>query len=949
MRGSRFVASGLLVALLGLAMPLAAQTVRTGSISGTVKDDTGGTLPGVTVTLTSPALQLGEVVRVTDGQGGYQFVDLPLGTYRVVFDLSSFSKLIRDNIELPTGFAARIDAVLKLASVQETVTVSGQSPVVDITNTRGGARLTKDMLESIPNNRTTNDIIMMTPGMVPSTPPQTGQIGFGALASGYRAYGLTGQEAVFMDGVSLQTNETPDFAIGEEVLTQSFGNTAEIPTAGAQIQIIVKSGGNDFHGRQKEEYMPKAFIADNVDNALRAQGISSGDALVWSHDFIGDLGGRIVRDKLWFFGSVRHQYNHRTITGYAKAPGPDGQYGTLDDVPGEPAAKNTEYTGKVSWQVTSKHKLIGFLNKGQPEDYESFGSRFIPYESTERLEYPNYRDKAEWQAAFTNRLLAEASVGDSWYNAYYFTPDSSLRKPSTLDRATQIQSGASWDARAGITRPRGNLQFNGSLSIFPTMLRASHELKTGFNIWRYRTATISPSQPHGDYQLVFDTVSGVPHQPVQLIVQNRPTNQEDRLNYYAAYVADTWRLTSRMTANVGLRWDRYTAYVPASVKPQGNFGEAGNFPRVEAGTWSGVAPRAGFAFDLTGDGKTVVKGTYGFFNYNFNYGFASVYNGNNATRTTYTWRDLNGNTDYDRGEVNLDVNGLDFVSLTGTTNPIINTDLKQPHIHELSASFERQLGSDMSARFLWVHKRQTGLVENINPLRPASAYNIPITRIDPGPDGVQGNGDDRGNVTIWDYNPAFRGGAFVGIEPVNRPSGRDDHANSFEVLFGKRSSRHWSAQTSFLATKNHRWITGVAQSPNDELFPLDQTWEWSYRASGSYTAPWGIQASAFYLLLNGAQGQRTYLFRNVPNSSTLTIRLEDYGASSGPRRGNLNLKVAKRLPLGGRRRLEVSLDALNATNNNVAWTTSYISGPTFGYATRIAVPRAVRLGVQFDF
>ena len=272
------------VTMLACPWPLAAQAVRAGSISGAVKDDTGGALPGVTVTLTSPALQVPDVVRVSDADGGYQFVDLPVGVYRIVFGISGFSTLIRDNVELTTGFAARIDAVLKVATVEETVTVSGQSPVVDVTNTRGGATITSDVIDSIPNNRTTNDIIMLTPGMTPSAPAQTGQIAFGALAGGYRAYGLTGQEVVYMDGVSLQTNETPDFAIGEEVVTQTFGNTAEIPTGGAQIQIVVKSGGNQYRGRLKEEYMPNAFISNNVDDELRAQGISAGDAVVYLGD-----------------------------------------------------------------------------------------------------------------------------------------------------------------------------------------------------------------------------------------------------------------------------------------------------------------------------------------------------------------------------------------------------------------------------------------------------------------------------------------------------------------------------------------------------------------------------------------------------------------------------------------------------------------------------------------
>src|SRR5947208_6822945 len=104
--------------------------------------------------------------------------------------------------------------------------------------------------------------------------------------------------------------------------------------------MIVKSGGNDFHGRYREEYFNHNLNSTNVDADLRRQGIGTGDALLYSTDFIGDLGGRIIRNKLWFYGAVRYQRNRRTVTGYSQAPGPDGIYGTADDVPGKPPGRN---------------------------------------------------------------------------------------------------------------------------------------------------------------------------------------------------------------------------------------------------------------------------------------------------------------------------------------------------------------------------------------------------------------------------------------------------------------------------------------------------------------------------------------------------------------------------------------------------------------------------------
>jgi Carboxypeptidase regulatory-like domain len=947
---TRWWTTGLLIAVILASAPGAsAQTVRNGSIAGSVKDDTGASLPGVTVTVTSPALQVAQLTRVSDDKGEYQFVDLPLGTYRMSFELSGFTKLVREGITLTTGFAARVDASLRIATMEETVTVSGASPVVDVTNTRGGATLTNELLETIPNNRTYNDIMALTPGMSPSAPPQVGQVGFGALAGGYKNYGMSGQERVFMDGVNMQSNEAPDFAIAEEVDTKTFGTTAESPTPGAQIQIIVKSGGNAFHGRVKEEYVNDKFASSNIDDALRAQGISAGDSLMFAQDIVGDLGGRIVRDKLWFYGAVRHQKNARTITGYARDAGPDATFGTADDVPGEPPGANLETTGKLSYQASAKHRFVGLANRGLAQDKESFASRFIPFETTESLRYYNYRAKGEWQGAFSDRLLAEFLVGDSWYDATYVTPDISRTKPSTLNRATQIQSGHSFDSRADIHRPRSNMQVSGSLSYFPAAMGAKHELKTGYSLWWQQTETIAPNMDSGNYQLVFDTVGGLPNRPVQLNAWNRPVSGGSNLDYYAAFVTDQWRVTNRLTANLGLRYERSVAFVPEQVKIQGPFGSAGTFPRVDGGTWNAIAPRAGVAFDLTGNGKSVLKATYGWYNHDFGDGYAATYNQNTAATLSYRWSDPNGNRNYDPGEINLDVNGPDFINITGTTNPIVNLGITQPKTQQFSVSFERELAAAVSTRLLYVNMRSVNLFQTVNPLRPYSAFNIPVVRLDPGPDGVVGTGDDGGNVTLYDYAPAFRGGQFLAQTPQNRPEGRDDSSQSLELLLAKRHAGKWSATTSILATKYHRWLVGIAQSPNDEFFPLDETWEWNYRLTGSYQARYGINLSVFYTLMNGTRGQRTYLFRNLPQLSTQSIRLEPFGAHSGPVRDNLNLKVAKRFTVGPTQHLELSIDALNATNSNVAWTTDYTSGPTFGYATRITTPRMLRFGVQFDF
>jgi hypothetical protein len=237
--------------------------------------------------------------------------------------------------------------------------------------------------------------------------------------------------------------------------------------------------------------------------------------------------------------------------------------------------------------------------------------------------------------------------------------------------------------------------------------------------------------------------------------------------------------------------------------------------------------------------------------------------------------------------------------------------------------------------------------QTINPLRPFNAYNIPINMRDPGPDGVVGGADDGPIITIYDYDPAYRGSAFVGQSPVNRPAGRDDYANSFEATLVRRGGTI-AGQATMLFTKNHRWLSGVPISPNDDIYPLDETWAWSYRAAGTYSAPHDIQVGVSWYLFNGIPGQRTNLFRGLPQSSTVTIRMEPFGSMSGPARQNLDLKLAKRFAFGNRR-LETALDVLNVSNGNAAWTYSQQSGPSFNATTSIAAPRTARLSATVSF
>ena len=935
----RLFSVGLVVVGLASSSPAAAQTSRFGSISGTVADESRGALPGVTVTLTSPALQVPQIVKVTDAKGQYQFVELPTGTYRIVFELSGFARLIREDVQLPTAFAAQVDASLKVAQVEETVTVTGQTPLVDISNTRGGATLSQELLKTVPISNNYQDIVNLTPGMVVTAPPPMGDI---AISGSFRSYGgASGQERTSVEGIDMRISDVPNFATVEEVDAKTYGNTAEMSTPGAAFQLIIKSGGNTFHGRYDEQYMTDRFQAKNIDAALQAQGLQAGDGLVYFQDFSGDLGGYIVRDKLWFYGAIRDQHNKRTLTGFIGDRGSDGKYGTADDVPAKPPIDNWSRTLKLSYQATPKHRFVGLYVRDLRDADAGIGAtRFTPYESVLDFNYLNYQNKGEWQGVFSDRLLATVMYATSGSNSHYFSHST---EPSTHDLTTQWDTGESFHAFAQNHRFDERKQINGSMSYFPArFLGGSHEFKVGSTLWWCRFPIDTEDRPSGNYQLVFD--NGV---PAQLKTLNNPVHTDSRTNVFAGYITDTWRVTKRLTINLGLRADHSDLFVPPTVKSQGAFGTSGSYPRVDVASWLAWGPRVGLALSL-GDGKTAVKSTYGRYNYIINEFFSTPFSPASQTTTTYRWHDLNNDKLYEPGEVNLNSNGPDFLSVTGNQTP--NTSaFRLPYTHEVTASLEREIRPALSGRVLYVFKKTVDDYQSVNSARPYGAYDVPVTRADPGPDGRAGTADDGGLVTLYDYNPAYRGSQFVVNQYVNRSSDHNDHANSLELSVNKRATGRWSGQTSLLATKNYRWVVGVPQSPNDLFFPLDETWDLTYRLAGTYRTPFGVDVSTLYLLLSGATGQRTYLFRSLPQSGTLSLRLEPFGAERGPLRTALNLRASKTFALNKSRRIHVSVDALNLLNSNAAWTSDYTSGPTFGYATLISSPRVARIGAAFSF
>ena len=947
-----------LVLAFAPAAPAAAQNLSSSSIDGTVTDQTGGALPGVTVTVASAALQIAQLTTVTDTEGRYRVIDLPRGTYQVRFELQGFKALIRDGLVLNAGFAMRVDVALAVGGVEENVTVSAASPIVDVTSTRGGQTISTDLLTTaLPGNKTVADLVSMTAGLTNTAGQDPGTLGQNARPR-FNMYGIDSGNTnmtMMIDGFQIiANNPVPDVGATAEVDMKTFGNGADVKEIGVAMNMILKSGGNQFHGSfsASDSRQPSGNLTD----ALKARNLAVGSSIKYFDDFGGDVGGRIVLDKLWFFGSVRGRRSQISQPGLVLNPGPDGVYLTGDEPAAFPTLNATNLVGKLSVQMTPKYQLIVAASRDQNKseaDIQNQSYVFTPFNSTSVFDWEPRNAKMEVRGTPSSKLLFDVQFGRSGYDLNRDIQASCGLAPSTFDNATQLFGGCRFNQF-------GDSKYimwigDANVTAVPTsFLGGRHEFKIGYHLSVRHTGAIRPQSPAGDYQLTFDTIGGVPHQPLQIAVANAPADPRDWDNVYSAYFTDQWRVGGRLTFNLGMRYDRQHSFVPSQSQAAGIFAAAATFPDVEVGTWNYLAPRAAVAWDVAGNGKTVVKSTYGWFNTELD--IASTFNRAAMYTTTYRWHDLNRNNVYDTGEVNLDINGADFLSTTSGSNTILNPDLELPHVQEITASLEREVRPGTAVRALYLLRRLGSDSASVNVLRPYSAFDIALNRRDPGPDGALGTADDGGFVTVYDFGPAFAGSRFVGNETINRPAGRNDYYQSVEGAFSQRLAQKWSLQVSYTATRYHRWIVSVPQSPNDDYAPLDTSWRWSSKVNGNYTFPHDVLVGAILDFVNGPLGQRTYVFRAADplggpplrQQTTVTLRLDPFGAEHESLVPSLNLRIGKRFKRANNS-LELSLDALNMANSSAIRAATYVSGPTYGTVTDILPPRQLRMGARFAF
>ena len=466
------------------------------------------------MTATSPALQVPVVTDVWR-RGDYRLTPLPIGTYAVEYVLAGFGT-VREDIRLTAGFTARIDVGLKVGTLVETVTVSGAAPVVDVSSTASRTQLTRETLELIPTGRTgLQSVMAQAPGVRTNL-----DFGGGSTANPeFRAFGQSGESWTAIDGVVTTSPKTGnqsgnhfDYASIEESTVQTIANNADSPTRGVQMNVILKSGGNDFHGSAFWAQSSQGLQSDNVDDALRAQGIEAGNPIDARWDRSVELGGRIIRNKLWFYGSYRIRRENTTTL---KCFQPDGS-------PCVNPLLTYYVTSKVSYQLGQANKLVGFWQHFK-RSQQPGASQFVAWESREQSEAPVDTFKIEWQAAKGNKFVSLMFGNWDWDQPRLgYSTD-----VATTDQLTQMVTGLTENAftkqHEGRKGPRGTISW-----YKPDLLWGNHDFKAGFDYSNHAHADRSTADrgAAGNYRLLFRNGA-----PFQFAAKANPVDPHNFIDY----------------------------------------------------------------------------------------------------------------------------------------------------------------------------------------------------------------------------------------------------------------------------------------------------------------------------------------------------------------------------------------------------------------------------------
>jgi carboxypeptidase family protein len=692
----------LLAIAIVVGVPLAAFAQAT--LSGVVKDPSGGVLPGVTVEASSSVLIEKTRSGLTDSTGRYTIPDLRPGTYRITFTLTGFKSVVRDGIILSGTAVFDVNAELEVGNLQETITVSGDTPIVNLQSTTRQAVMDQEIVSAIPSSRTPFTVGVLIPGVRKGA--FTGQDVGGSVVQEVASLeangGRTSDQRMMVNGVALSSmiaggwggGAVPNATGTAEFAIDVSGVDAQAATGGVRINFIPRDGGNRYSGTIAASYAHNNFASDNFTGSdVQDLGLSAPGTVKANGDFNPGFGGPIKRDKLWFFLSGRSLFADNYVAGMFFNQNAN-RLDRYDYVPSPDQAilhqEQTIYQARLTWQAAPKHKI------GVTYDQENFcacttglgptPTGLVAPEAGNDRRFPLQRFVTmDWNTPVSNRLLIEASGihrVERWGGMH-----PQVGKLGNIDHlepgmisVTDSQNpvtGGSLTYRAAQTYNNSwnwNIHYRAAVSY----ITGSHTFKVGFNNAYGHHENTTYSDPARPYAYNFTAMT-----PAAIVYNLTPRTVEVNVNRdLGLFVQDKWT-TGRWTLSGALRYDSFKNSFPEQTVAGNYFGRTLNihYDKIDNLSWHDITPRLGATYDVFGTGRTAVKvtlnkyleglGTTGF-------GAAQVTDAPNPvlsllTTTQRVWgdadRDFVPDCDLNNFAANGECLALDNAAIFGTVTP----------------------------------------------------------------------------------------------------------------------------------------------------------------------------------------------------------------------------------------------------------------------------------------
>ncbi len=933
----------LFILLCGLMAGMVfSQVGLTGNIRGTaVLSSDNSPVPGVTVTIKSPALVLNERVSVTNDNGFFHFHSLPPGLYEVTFAMDGMNTVVRKGVKVSANVNVTLDVSMQLKTVEESVEVAGQVPTVDRQSTAVNTAMSAEFVKSIPTARSLNSLVNLTPGV-------NGGVSFGAGAR---------DNNYNMDGVNTNDPETGTNAasfnidIAEEISVQTGGVSAEhAGGSGAVINVVTKSGGNRVSGSVTAYYTHESLLGDNTKDYPNLDE-PTGNKYEVEPGFT--LGGPLVKDKFWFFTSLNYYKNEERIANFPAL--------STDEV-FRPQTNITPYV-KLTYVPNPNNKIQATFSFDSQKTEYSDAVWWRAIDATYNFKQKTTTAAIHWNRTFGSRFYANVSV------AYF---------KRLLDWVNNGQGTSYWDAVEQVQygsngmddlNNRQRLQINVDGTLFADDLLGTHEMKFGIQLqkafWIREINVYGPDDGYGQHLGWTDVFSG---------------NWRDRyfwadflsrvdLQKIGFFFSDTWNVSKRLTVSLGLRYDIDKTIFPKTTDtsemsaPAGDFGYLGSpgdtwnmtIPEKQtAYTWKNFSPRIGLIYDLTADGKTLIKANYARYTA-ANFSFYAAY------LNPVNWVGYADGIDPDGN-----VYALWWTRVPGTNTEAGYKDheLKAPISHEFSIGIERELFEDWSIALRYTQRWDRQLIEtadasqlDLDELLDNGNYNwtnwTSHTFTDPG------TGDQ---LTAWSQDRYLSSMNYI----INPPDAKRDY-KGFEISVRKRFTHGWQLTASYVYNHSEGMmnnyfstfdsISTFYNDPNAHenawgRLPRERRHE--VKVQGLFKGPWGLNVSGNIRYLTGYPYSRSVNPRDLGVTEVrwgTWVFAEQRGSYNYDDRFLVDLRLEKRFKLSETFAISAFCDIFNLLNGdaNSSIETSDASWTEFQEVYSLQYPRYFRFGARIEF